>query len=90
MFPLRMLFRVIEAWIYNNDSDAFLKMGESLATIHQRWEENPSIFNEMIRERLVDNPHRLSSVLSPDPNMQAKLDAELEQRTKDIPRTTYR
>ena len=84
MFPLRMLFRVIEAWIYNNDSDAFLKMGESLATIRQRWEENPSIFNEMIRERLVDNPHRLTCVLSPDPNMQAKLDAELEQRTKDI------
>ena len=84
MFPLHMLFRVIEAWIYNNDSDAFLKMGESLATIHQRWEENPPIFNEMIRERLVDNPHRLTCVLSPDPNMQAKLDAELEQRTKDI------
>ena len=84
MFPLRMLFRVIEAWIYDNDSDTFLKMGESLAAIRKRWEENPAIFNEMIRERLVDNPHRLTSMLSPDPNMQAKMDAELEQRTKDI------
>ena len=84
MFPLRILFRVIEAWIYDNDSDTFLKMGESLAAIRKRWEENPALFNEMIRERLVDNPHRLTSVLSPDPNMQAKLDAELEQRTKDI------
>lgn len=84
MFPLRMLFRVIEAWIYENDSDTFLKMGESLATIRKRWEENPAIFNEMIQKRFLENPHRLTSVLSPDSNMQAELDAELEQRTKDI------
>ncbi len=84
MFPLRMLFRVIEAWIYEKNTDTFLKMGESLATIRERWEKNPAIFNELIRERLVDNPHRLTSVLSPDPDMQAKLDAELEQRTKEI------
>ncbi len=84
MFPLRMLFRVIEVWIYEKDADTFLKMGESLATIRKRWEEDPAIFNDMIRERLVDNAHRLTSVLSPDPNMQATLDAELEHRTKEI------
>ena len=84
MFPLRMLYRVIEAWIYEKDSDTFLKMGESLSAIRQRWQENPAIFNELIRERLIDNPHRLTSVLSPDANMQAKLDAALEARTKGI------
>ncbi|RKU18401.1 hypothetical protein C6501_02945 [Candidatus Poribacteria bacterium] len=84
MFPLHMLFRVIGAWIYDKGTDTFLKMRENLTTIRQRWQENPSIFNEIIRERLIDNPHRLTTMLSPDPNMQAKLDAELEQRTKDI------
>ena len=84
MFPLRMLFRVVDTWIYDKDTDTFLKMRESLNTVRQRWQENPSIFNEIISERLIENQHRLTSVLSPDPNMQAKLDAELEQRTKDI------
>ena len=84
MFPLHMLYRVIEAWIYEKDSDTFLKMEESLAAIRQRWQENPAIFNELMRERLIDNPHRLTSVLSPDANMQAKLDADLEVRTKGI------
>ena len=84
MFPLRILFRVIEAWIYENDTETFLKMGESLATIRKRWEDNPNIFNDMIRERLIDNPHRLTSVLSPDQNMQAEEDAELKKRTKEI------
>ena len=82
MFPLRMLYRVIEAWIYEKDSDTFLKLGESLATVRQRWQENPAIFNELIRERLIDNPHRLLSVLSPDQNMQANIEAELVQRMK--------
>ena len=82
MFPLRMLYRVIETWIYEKDSDTFLKMGESLATVRQQWRENPAIFNELIRERLIDNPHRLLSVLSPDQDMQAKIDAELIERMK--------
>ncbi len=82
MFPLRMLYRVIEAWIYEKDSDTFLKLGESLATVRQHWQENPAIFNELIRERLIDNPHRLLSVLSPDQEMQAKSDAELTARMK--------
>ena len=83
MFPLRMLYRVIEPWIYEKRSDTFLKLGESLATVRQRWEKNPSVFNELIRERLVDNPHRLLSVLSPDQDMQAKMEAELVERMKE-------
>ena len=82
MFPLRMLYRVIEAWIYEKNSDTFLKLGDSLATVRQRWQENPAIFNELIRERLVDNPHRLLSVLSPDQDMQAKMEAELVERMR--------
>ena len=82
MFPLRMLYRVIEAWIYEKDSDTFLKLGESLATVRQRWEANPAVFNELIRERLIDNPHRLTSVLSPDRDMQAKIDAALAAQMK--------
>lgn len=82
MFPLRMLYRVIEAWIYEKDSDTFLKLGESLATVRQQWQDNPAIFNELIRERLIENPHRLISVLSPDQEMQAKIEAARVERMK--------
>ncbi len=82
MFPLRMLYRVIEGWIYEKDSDTFLKMGQTLDTVRQQWQENPSIFNAFIRERLIENPHRLASILSPDRDMQGKIDAELAERMK--------
>ena len=84
MFPLRMLQRVIEGWIYEKDSNTFLKMGRTLADVRQQWQENPAIFNELIRERLIENPHRLTSVLSPDRDKQAKTEAELTERMKGI------
>ena len=83
MFPLRMLQRVIEGWIYEKDSNTFLKMGKTLSDVRQQWQENPAIFNELIRKRLIENPHRLTSVLSPDREKQAKTDAELVERMKE-------
>ncbi len=82
MFPLRILYRVIEAWLYEQEPDTFLKMGECLEVIRQRWEKDANVFNQLIRERLLENSHRLTSVLSPDPGMQAKLDAALDERMK--------
>ena len=83
MFPLRMLQRVIEGWIYEKDSNTFLKMGKTLADVRQQWQGNPAIFNELIRKRLIENPHRLTSVLSPDRDKQAKTDADLAERMKE-------
>ena len=81
-FPYVMLCRVIGAWIYEKDPNTLLKMRECLATVRRRWQENPAIFNELIRERLIDNPHRLLSVLAPDRDMQAKMDTDLAERLK--------
>ena len=82
MFPFRMMQRVIQSWIYEKVPTSFLKMGAYLSAIRQRWEQNPCIFNELIREKFLDNPHRLTTVLSPDPDMQARLDATVDARLK--------
>ena len=84
MFPFRMMQRVVQSWIYEREPTLFLNMGTRLSAIRQRWEQNPHIFNELIRERLLENPHRLTTVLSPDPGMQARLDANLNERLKAI------
>ena len=83
MFPLRMLYRVIDTWIYEKDADTFLKMGKTFDDVYQQWLENPSIFNDFIREKFIENPHRLTNILSPDRDMQAKMDAELVERMKE-------
>lgn len=83
-FPFQMMKRVVNTWIYEKEPTLFLKMGTHLSTIRQRWEQNPYIFNELIRERLLDNPHRLTTIVSPDPGMQARLDANEDARLKAI------
>ena len=84
MFPSRMMRRVIQSWIYEREPTLFLNMGTRLSAIRQRWERNPRIFNELIRERLLDNPHRLTTVLSPDSGMQACLDTNMNEHLKSI------
>ena len=81
-FPFQMMERVVNTWIYEKEPTLFLQMGTVLSAIRQRWEQNPRIFNELIRERLLDNPHRLTVVLSPDPDMLARLHAGEEARLK--------
>ena len=83
-FPFQMMERVINIWIYEKDPTLFLQMRTHLSAVRQRWEQNPHIFNELIRERLLDNSHRLTVVLSPDPNMQARLEAIEDERLKAI------
>ena len=83
-FPFQMMKRVINSWIYEKQPTLFLKMGMSLSAIRQRWEQNPWIFNELTRERLLNNPHRLTTVLSPDPSMKARFDAIVDGRLSAI------
>ena len=83
-FPFQMMVRVINTWIYEKEPTLFLKMGNVLSAIRQRWEQNPRLFNDLIRERLLDNPHRLTTILSPDPGMQAHLDTKEDARLKTI------
>lgn len=79
-FPFHMAMRVMNAWIYGKEPTIFLKMGTHLSAVHQLWEQNPHIFNELIRDRLLNNPHRLTAILTPDPEMQARLDAQENKR----------
>lgn len=83
-FPFRMMERVVNTWIYEKEPTRFLEMGKVLSIVRQCWEQNPNVFNELIREKFLDNPHRLTVVYAPDPEMQARLDAAEDARLKAV------
>jgi len=80
MFPLHTLDRVMGAWIHGADPLLFLDMGRHLAACRRRYDADPALFSRLIRERLVGNPHRLMTVLKPDPEWQGRTDAALANR----------
>ncbi len=84
MFPLHTLFRVVGSWIYGTDPLHFLRLGTHLATCRERWQREPGLFARLLRERLIDNPHRLDIVMRPDRAMQGELDDRLNTRVRRI------
>ena len=84
MFPLHTLFRVVGSWIYGADPLRFLRLGTHLAACRERWQREPDLFARLLRERLIDNPHRLNVVMRPDRGMQAELDERLQARGRQI------
>ena len=83
-YPLHTLERVLEAWLYGADPLTYLRMGRHLEECRRRFEADPWLFNRLIRERLLVNPHRLNAVMRPDREWQARTDAALAQRMKAV------
>lgn len=73
-FPLRLLGFVNDAWPFGGDPLTFLRLSEHLEACHQRWQAEPDLFNRLIRERILGNPHRLTVVLTPDRQVQQQAD----------------
>ena len=80
MRPLQMMQNVLESWAYDRDPLAMLYESETLDACRRLYENDPGVFNRMIRERLIDNPHRLDLVMTPDKAWQARTDAAFAER----------
>ena len=90
MYPLHMLDRVLDAWIYGMDPLTFLRLGEHLEAFRQRYRDDPKLFERMIRERLLANPHRLRIRLRPDPELQERTDTAFTERMRTLRSTPLR
>ena len=86
LFPLHTLFRVVGSWLYGEDPLSFLRLGTHLETCRARWAQEPDLFGRLLRERLLDNPHRLNMVLRPDRAMQERFDQRLAARVQSLER----
>ncbi len=83
-YPLDLMERVLEGWIYGIEPLTFVRMKEHLAECRLRAQSNPQFFNQLIRDRLLDNCHRLSLILSPDSQLQSRRDAQLAQKLQQL------
>ncbi|MCX7816343.1 MAG: insulinase family protein [Syntrophales bacterium] len=67
-YGLILMNRVLQSWIYGGDPIRSLNFAGLITRLRKRWEDNPRVFEEAIKEWLIDNPHRLLSVMVPDPD----------------------
>lgn len=80
MFPLHTMNHVLGAWIHGADPLCFLDMSRHLDACRKRYAADPQIFSRLILQSLVDNTHRLTTILAPDKAWQNRTDAAFAAR----------
>lgn len=64
---LVLFIRTLNHWLYDRDPIAPLHVRPLLEAFKKRLAEHPTTFQDLIREHLLDNPHRLQLCVDPDP-----------------------
>ena len=81
-FPrgLSLMLRAMSAWIYDRDPFRQLKWEEDLERFKARLAAGEDVFGPLIRKYLLDNNHRITVELRPDPALGAEIESEEMKR----------
>ncbi|MGC8801253.1 insulinase family protein [Chloroflexus sp.] len=81
-FPrgLVLMLRALSTWLYDDDPIAPLRFEAPLAAVQTAVKNGDHLFERMIRELLLNNPHRTRVTLRPDPEHAARLAAAEQAR----------
>jgi len=85
-FPrgLLLMLRALTSWLYDNDPVALLAFETPLEEIKTRWRETPGYFESQLRHLFLENTHRTTLVLEPDPGLREKVLAEEKRRLEEF------
>ena len=68
---LILMVRVLSTWLHNGDPFAPLDFAPPLGAVKRRLAAGEPLFETMIRQHMLDNPHRTTVHLIPDPGLQS-------------------
>jgi Zn-dependent M16 (insulinase) family peptidase len=77
---LSIMFRSLRNWLYGGDPLTPLAYEAPLAAVRQALTNDPTYLQTLIRTYLLDNPHRVTVVLTPDMEYNAQRAAEEQAR----------
>ncbi len=73
---LLIMLRTLSQWLYDRDPIEPLKYEAPLAEVKKKLAENPELLPELIGTYLLNNSHRLTVILEPDPELNQREEAE--------------
>lgn len=83
-FPvgLSVMLRSLNTWLYDGDPLSLLRFEIPLATIKERVAAKEDYFEGLIQRWLIDNPHRVTVVLTPDAGLDSRQEQEEAERVR--------
>ncbi len=82
-YALGLLMKIMGPWLHADDPVSVLKLGDNMSRVRQDAEDT-GYFPGLIRRYLLDNSHRITLTLAPDPELQQKTDRATEERLASI------
>jgi Zn-dependent M16 (insulinase) family peptidase len=71
-YGIILMGRAFHTWLYDGNPLTGLNFPSIIEKIRKKWKARPELFQDILRQWLLDNPHRLLSVLAPDSDYQSK------------------
>jgi hypothetical protein len=82
---IRLAARSYRGWLHDTAPETTLVFREPFDAVKAALAEDPRYFEKMIRDYLLDNPHRTTLVVRPDPD---QLEREREAAERDLAEVT--
>jgi len=82
-YALGLLMKMMGPWLHADDPVSVLKLDQNLNRLRDETLDK-SFFPELIKRYLIDNRHRVTLTLAPDPALQERLDRETATRLNRI------
>jgi Zn-dependent M16 (insulinase) family peptidase len=83
-YPLRLMDWAYESWNYDLDPLTYFMTPMHLDELQNMVRENPDYFADMIRDEILENPHRLTLVMKPDPAVDDDRAAAFQKRMQEL------
>ncbi len=81
---LSLMLRSLSAWLYGGDPIEPLGFEKALAQVKGDLSRHPRMFEEMIEQYFLKNPHRTTVILTPDPDLAAREAAAEQARLAQV------
>ncbi len=81
---LALFFEALSTWLYDGDPLMLLPFEAPLARLKARLAGGERVFEALLREHFLDNPHRALVLLRPDTALAARREAEEKARLKAV------
>ncbi|MFP4036539.1 MAG: insulinase family protein, partial [Desulfobacteraceae bacterium] len=79
---LILMLRSLTTWLYDRDPLALVAFERPLAALKDRITREPDWFSRLIRSCFLENPHRSTVLLEPDPGLAQRLAEEENERLR--------
>ena len=83
-YGIVLMGRVYHTWLYGGDPFANLNAPRLIDDIRRKWAREPSLFQEVARAWLLDNPHRLLIVMAPSRTIGQEREAAFHERMASL------